>query len=116
RSFIRKLVVPAGLCGLLALAVVVPVGSAARRDTQGFSCSTVGSGMICRDFEVEVVGPREDPNIVCGSGAGAFHIFDQWVDNQTRTLWLDENGDPTRFTEHDVYSFVQWTTPRPSDR
>ena len=110
----RKLVLLAGLCGLLALAVVVPVSSATR--TPGGGCQTVaGGGLICRTFEVETVGPREDPNIVCGSGAGAFHIFDQWVDNQTRTAWVDENGLVTRFTDHDVYSFGQWSNPLTGD-
>jgi hypothetical protein len=112
RSFIRRLVVLGGFCGL-ALAVVVPVGSAQR--TPGFTCQTVGGGAICRDFQVEAVGPREDPNIACGTGAGAFHIFDQWIDNQTRTLWLDENGDFTRYTDHDVYSFGQWSNPLTGD-
>ena len=71
--------------------------------------------MICRKFEVEVVGPQENPDIVCGSGAGAFHIFDQWVDNQTRTEWYDENGNPTRYTDHDVYSFGEWSNPLTGD-
>jgi hypothetical protein len=110
----RKVVVLAGICGLLAL-LVVPVSSATRRDTQGFDCQTVGGGKICRSFEVEVVGSREDPNIVCGSGAGAFHIFDQWVDNQTRTAWVDENGLVTKFTDHDVYSLGQWSNPLTGD-
>jgi hypothetical protein len=110
RSFVHKLFGLAGLCGLLAL-FVVPVSSATRRDTQGWNCQTVGGGTICRSFEVEVVGPKEDPNIVCGSGSGAFHIFDQWVDNQTRTVWLDENGNVTKYTDHDVYSFGQWSNP-----
>jgi hypothetical protein len=103
----RKLVVLAGFCWLLALSVV-PVSSATR--TEGFSCQTVGGGTICRDFTVEMVGPL-DTGIVCGSGAGAFDIFDQFVDNQTTTLWFDENDNLTKFTDHDVYSFGQWSNP-----
>ena len=109
-----KWVVLIGLA-LLALFAVVPVSSATRTPTDGYSCQPVGGGSICRLFEVEPVGPRQDPNIVCGSGADAFHIFDQWVDNQTRTLWLDENGNRTRFTDHDVYSFGQWSNPLTGD-
>jgi len=114
-SFIRKLVVLAGFVGLLALFAVAPVSSATRTPTDGWTCEPVGGGTICRWFEVETVGPREDPNIVCGSGANAFHIFDQWVDNQTRTVWLDENGNATRYTDHDVYSFGQWSNPLTGD-
>ena len=107
----RKLVLLAGLCALLAL-FVVPVSSATR--TEGFSCQPVGGGTICRDFIVERMGPL-DTGIACGGGAGGFDIFDQFVDNQTRTVWLDENGNPTRFTDHDVYSFGQWSNPLTGD-
>jgi hypothetical protein len=108
---VRSLVIFMGVC-CLALFAVVPVGSATRQE--GFSCQPVGGGTICRDFLVEVK-PLEEQDIVCGSGAGAFHVFDQFVDNQTRTLWLDENGNPTRFTDHDVYSFGQWSNPLTGD-
>lgn len=108
----RKLVVLAGFCGLLALSVV-PVGSATR--TEGFSCQAVGGGgTICRDFIVERMGPL-DTGIVCGSGAGAFDIFDHFVDNQTRTEWRDENGNLTYRTDHDVYSFGEWSNPLTGD-
>jgi hypothetical protein len=107
----RKLVVLAGFCGLLALSVV-PVSSATR--TEGFSCHPVEGGAICRDFIVERMGPL-DTGIVCGSGAGAFDIFDEFVDNQTRTFWVDENDKLTKFTDHDVYSFGQWSNPLTGD-
>jgi hypothetical protein len=112
KSFIRKLVVLAAFCGLLGLAVVVPVSSAAT--PKDYSCQTVGGGKICRWSHVEVRGP-EKQDIVCGSGAEAFNVFDQFVDNESRTWWWDENGNLTNYTDHDVYSFGQWSNPLTGD-
>src|SRR5215475_2312157 len=109
----RKLVVLAGFCGLLALSVV-PVSSATRTPTPGFVCQSVGGGTICRSFDVEV-NPPADTGIVCGSGAEAFDIFDESINNQTRTEWFDENGNLTNRSDHDVYSFGQWSNPLTGD-
>jgi hypothetical protein len=114
----HKLLVLAGLVGLLGLFAVVPVGFAGQSapstlnppPDQGSTCNTVGGGTICRFSHVEAVGPREE-DIVCGSGADAFHIFDQFVNHESRTWWYDENGNRTRRTDHDVYSFGQWSNP-----
>jgi hypothetical protein len=77
---------------------------------QGSTCNTIGGGTICRFSHVEALGPL-DTGIVCGSGADAFDIFDQFVDHESRTWWYDENGNLTRRTDHDVYSFGQWSNP-----
>jgi hypothetical protein len=114
----RKLLVVAGLVGLLALFAVVPVGFAGQPPPstlnpppqQGSTCNPVGGGTICRFSHVEAEGPL-DTGIVCGSGADAFDIFDQFVNNESRTWWYDENGNRTRRTDHDVYSFGQWSNP-----
>jgi len=110
RSFIRKLVVLAGFCGLLALTVVVPAGSAAR--PQGASCQTVGGGAICRSSEVIIAAGPVDTGIVCGNGADAFDIFDEsGVHNEARTEWYDENWNLTFRQDHDVYSLGHWSNP-----
>jgi hypothetical protein len=112
RSFIRRLVILGGFFGL-ALAVVVPVSSATR--TPGSDCQPVaGGGAICRSFEVEVEGPL-DTGIACESAAGDFDIFDHFVDNQTRTEWIDANGNLTNRSDHDVYSFGEWSNPLTGD-
>jgi hypothetical protein len=108
----RKLVVLAGFCGLLALAVVVPVSSAARPER--FSCQPVGGGTICQYSHPEEYGPL-DTGIVCGSGAGAFDIFDQAVLTESGTVWFDENDNLTKVTDKDVYSFGQWSNPVTGD-
>jgi hypothetical protein len=110
---VRAAMVLAGVCclalvtGVAARAAAPPTLNPA--PDQGSTRKTVGGGTICRFSHVEAVGPKEDPNIVCGSGANAFHIFDQWVDNESRTWWYDENGNLTYRTDHDVYSFGQWS-------
>jgi hypothetical protein len=103
----RKLVVLAGCCGLLALSFV-SAGSAARPEK--FNCHTVGGGTICQYSHVEAYGPL-DTGLVCGSGAGAFNIFDQAVLNESGTVWFDENDNLTKVTDKDVYSFGQWSNP-----
>ena len=114
----RKLLVAAGLVGLLALFAVVPVGFAGQpalstlnpAPDQGSTCKTAGGGTICRFSHVEAEGPK-DTDTGCGSGADAFDIFDQFVDNESRTWWYDANGNLTRRTDHDVLSFGQWSNP-----
>ena len=118
----RKLLVVAGLVGLLALFAVVPVGFAGQRvpstlnraRPQGFTCNTVGGGTICHYSHVEAFGP-EDIGIVCGSGAGAFDIFDHFILTESGTVWFDENDNLTKFTDKDVISFGQWSNPLTGD-
>ena len=114
----RKLLVLAGIAGLLGLSVLVPVGIAGQpapstlnqARPEGFTCRTVGGGTICQYSHVETFGP-EDIGITCGSGAGAFDIFDHFVNRESGTVWFDENGNLTKFTDKDVYSFGQWSNP-----
>jgi hypothetical protein len=108
----RKFGVLAGICGLLALLAVVPVSSAA--PPPGFSCNTVGSGTICKYSNTESYGPV-DTGIVCGSGASAFDIFDQATFNEYGKVWFDQNGNLTRLTDDDNYSFGEWSNPVTGD-
>ena len=114
----RRVSLLAGLVGVAALFAAVPVGVAGQQATLSLkqarpfvdTCQPVGGGTICRFSHIEEVGPV-DTGIVCGEGADAFDIFDQFVDHESRTFWFDENDNLTRFTDHDVYSFGQWSNP-----
>jgi hypothetical protein len=75
---------------------------------QGFSCNSLGRGTICHYSFPESYGPL-DTGLVCGSGAGAFDIFDQGTLNHYGTYWFDENGNLTKFTDDVNYSFGQWS-------
>jgi hypothetical protein len=101
-----------GLCVAVCALVAVPIGSSTLNQArpQRSGCTTVGGGTICRSSEVEARGPL-NTDLVCGSGAVAFDIFDQFVNTESRTFWLDENDKLTRFTDHDVISFGQWSNP-----
>lgn len=107
----RNLVVLAALCGVLALSVV-PASSAARPPVD--VCHAIGGGTICVFSHVESVGPL-DTGLVCGSGADAFDIFDQFVNKETLTFWFDENDNLTKLRDQDVYSFGQWSNPLTGD-
>jgi len=102
----RALVVLAGLA-LLAL-LVVPAGSATQARPQGFSCNP--GETVCHYSDVEEYGPL-DTGLVCGSGAEAFDIFDQAVLTESGTVWFDQNGNLTKLTDKDVYSFGEWSNP-----
>jgi hypothetical protein len=119
RSFIRKLVVLAGICGALALLAVVPVSSAAPPPDPTCNPAVVqvepsGSGTNCQYSRTKSYGPL-DTGIVCGSGASAFDIFDQATYNEYGKLWYDPNGLMTKFTDDDNVSFGQWSNPVTGD-
>ena len=104
----RKFLVAAGFVGLLALFPPCQLASLdARRATPVIRWV---EETICNFSQVEAYGPL-DTGIVCGSGADAFDIFDQGVDSETQTFSFDEDDNLTKFTDHDVYSFGQWSNP-----
>ena len=105
------------LLGLLALVMLVPMSVAASPPStlnqgrpESFTCQSVGGGTICQYSHGETYGPL-DTGLVCGSGADAFDIFDQAVLTESGTVWFDRNGDLTKATDRDVYSFGQWSNP-----
>jgi hypothetical protein len=117
RIIITCFAVPAVALAILAGSAVASSAAPSMLDQgrpQGSTCTTVGGGTICRSSEVEARGPL-DTGIVCGSGADAFDIFDQFVNNQSRTEWYDENGNLTHRRDHDVITFGQWSNPLTGD-
>ena len=71
------------------------------------TCKTVGNGVICEGALSESYGP-DDTGIVCGSGAGAFDIFDQGTHNKHAIRFYNTAGDLTRLTRYDQ-NFSQFT-------
>jgi hypothetical protein len=103
-----KLAVVAGVCAVLVLFVVVPVGSAGPPD----KCNPAVA--VCHFSTLDSYGPV-DTGIVCGSGANAFDVFDQGVESSQGTAWLDSNGDPFKVIEHDVVTDAMWSNPLTGD-
>jgi hypothetical protein len=63
----------------------------------------VGNGFICEGARTESYGPH-NTGIVCGSGAGAFDIFDQGTHNQHAIRSHNAAGDLTRRVIYDQFS------------
>ena len=74
------------------------------------TCQTVGGGTIASGSRV-VSDPLADDLITCGTGAGAFDIFNQDTYDQHATRWYDQNGNLTRRHIYDHYTFGQWSNP-----
>jgi hypothetical protein len=74
------------------------------------TCQTVGGGTIASGSRV-VSDPLADQFITCGSGAGAFDIYNQDTYDQHATRWYDQNGNLTRRHIYDHYTFGQWSNP-----
>src|SRR5215472_12504207 len=73
------------------------------------TCKTVGDGFICEGARTLSYGP-DDTGIVCGSGAGAFDIFDQGTHNQHAIRFYNTDGNLTRRVIYDQY-FSQFSNP-----
>ena len=74
------------------------------------TCKAVGSGTICEGTNTDAYGPV-DTGIACGSGAGAFDIFDAAVDEYRIRKFFDENGNLVRRWFHDHYTCGQLSNP-----
>jgi len=76
----------------------------------GYTCMATGSGTICRANDTFSYGPV-DTGLTCGSGAGAFDIFDTGVVTEAKTRFYNQNGDLTKRVIDTRYSFGQWSNP-----
>jgi hypothetical protein len=104
----RPLLSAAGVCAMLALALASaslagqPVTQALNPPPPSFeTCKAIGAGTICAGtISNESYGPV-DTGFVCGSGAGAFDIFDGGVHNEVAKRTYDANGDLVSRVRHD---------------
>lgn len=101
----RKLTVAfALLAALVAAALSAGAASAGQLTTQTltpspppeYTCSSNGSGTICRAANLDVPYGPSDNNIWCGSGPTAFDTFDQGFLSERKTRWYDANGNLTK--------------------
>jgi hypothetical protein len=81
-----------------------------------YTCNTVGNGTICTgNPPVESFGPFdtaiEGIPIVCGSGAGAFDVFDQATDQVSARRVYDADGNLVRRVLTDDYTFGEFSNP-----
>ncbi len=76
-----------------------------------YTCKALGNGTICTGatHEVKVAEPQDE--LVCGSGADAFVIHDNGVEDSRFTRWYDADGNLTRRVEHEVWTDAFWSNP-----
>ena len=74
------------------------------------TCTAVGSGTICKGAR-QIVEEPVDTEIVCGTGADAFHIWDQGVIHQRATRWYDADGNLTRRFIYERWAPAWWSNP-----
>jgi hypothetical protein len=75
------------------------------------TCKAVGTGTICQGARHFVKESEEQPELVCGSGADAFTIYDQGDIYQHATRWYDADGNLTRRVIHERWAPAWWSNP-----
>jgi hypothetical protein len=75
------------------------------------TCKALGAGTICTGAAVEVKESELQPELVCGSGADAFNIYDQGTIYQRVTRWYNADGDLTRRVIREVWKPAWWSNP-----
>jgi hypothetical protein len=74
------------------------------------TCTPTGAGTICKGTRHLVEGPV-DTEIVCSSGADAFHIYDQGDIFQRAIRWYDADGNLTRRVIFERWKPAWWSNP-----
>ena len=75
------------------------------------TCKALGAGTICSGSAVEVKESELQPELVCGSGADAFNIYDQGTIYQRVTRWYNADGDLTRRVIRERWKPAFWSNP-----
>jgi hypothetical protein len=75
------------------------------------TCKTVGNGTICQGART-VTDPLADAGFACTTGGSTFEVFNADEFNQHAMRFYDQNGNLTRRTIYDNYSFGQFSNPQ----
>ena len=113
---ITKPALVAGVIGALALAPGALAATQAPEDLNPppppfLTCKALGAGTICAGTRHEVKVSELQSELVCGSGADAFYIYDQGDIYQRVTRWYDAEGNLTRRVIHEVWKPAWWSNP-----
>ena len=106
----------AGAIGALALAPGALAAEPAPEDLNPpppafLTCKPLGAGTICSGTSHEVKVSELQPELVCGSGADAFNIYDQGTIYQQVTRWYNADGDLTRRVVRERWKPAFWSNP-----
>jgi hypothetical protein len=111
--------IPALVAGATLALALVPAAQAAPPATgelnppapDFYTCKATGSQTICTANRVLVKEAELQPELVCGSGADAFNIYDTGDQHQRATRWYDADGNLTRRVVHDRWLSAFWSNP-----
>ena len=76
-----------------------------------YTCKPLGAGTICTGDVHAVKVAEPQPELVCGTGADAFVIHDNGVEDSDFTRWYDADGNLIRRVEHEVWTHAYWSNP-----
>jgi hypothetical protein len=107
------------IAGAISALALVPAAQAAQPATDELNppppsfltCKAAGARTICSATLHLVMESEEQPELVCGSGADAFHIYDQGEIYQRVTRWYDADGNLTRRVLHERWTPAWWSNP-----
>jgi hypothetical protein len=75
------------------------------------TCQAVGNGTICQGSRT-VTDPLADAGFACTTGGSTFEVFNADQFDQHATRFYDQNGNLTRRSISDTYSFGQFSNPQ----
>lgn len=106
----------AGAVGALALASAAPAAPPTPEDLNPpppdfLTCKALGAGTICTGSFQEVKVAEPQPELVCGSGPGAFIIHDNATLNARATRWYNADGDLTKRLIRERWKPAFWSNP-----
>jgi hypothetical protein len=102
------------LVATIAALIVVPAASAAELNPPPpdfYTCNPVGARTICTAELHESKVAELQPELVCGSGADAFNIYDNGDVTQRFTRRYNADGNLIRRVNHEVWSNSFWSNP-----
>jgi hypothetical protein len=114
-----RIKIPALVAGAIGALALVPAAQAAQPATSElnppppdfYTCKATGSQTICTANRVLVKEAELQPELVCGSGADAFNIYDTGDQHQRATRWYNADGNLTRRVVHDRWLSAFWSNP-----
>lgn len=114
--FLNKAALIAGAIAALAL---VPAASAAAPalgelnppPPDYYTCKAVGARTICTATLTETKVAEPQTELVCGSGASAFTIYDNGTEESRLTRRYNADGNLTSRVEHEVWLNSFWSNP-----
>lgn len=109
----------AGIIGSLALAPAASAGGPPPTNLNPpppsyYTCMATGQQTICHVNQIVVEDPV-DTDIGCGSGTGAFDMWDQGTIHQRATRYYDADGNLTRRVNHELWAPAWWSNPLTGD-